>query len=86
MKSNWLKRFSMQLSPNLFFPSIKQFCHELLPKLVEKTKQLYVLPTLTKLWFCNKLWFVDVKSYTWCFCIGDQYFSKCWLATKTYFP
>jgi hypothetical protein len=37
----------MHLCPRIVFPSIKQFSHELLPKLVEKTKQLYVLPALT---------------------------------------
>jgi hypothetical protein len=37
----------MHLYPRIVFPSgLKQFSNELLPKLVEKTKQLYVLETL----------------------------------------
>jgi hypothetical protein len=48
----------MQLCPNLFFLSIKQFSHELLPKLVEKTKQLYVFTNLTNCQFVKSfdLW------------------------------
>ncbi len=35
--------------------------------------------------FCNyKLWFVDVKRWTWYLCIGDQFF-KGWLATKAHY-
>jgi hypothetical protein len=40
------------------FPSKKEFFHELLFGLMEKTKQLYVLPTLTKCHFATSfdLW------------------------------
>jgi hypothetical protein len=48
MESNWLKRFNMHLCPIIVFPSIIQFSRELLPRLVEQTKQVYVLPTLAK--------------------------------------
>jgi hypothetical protein len=38
----------MHLCPIIVFPSKKQSSNELLPRLVEKIKQLYVLPTLIK--------------------------------------
>jgi hypothetical protein len=38
----------MHLCQRIVFPSKKYFFHQLLLELVEKTKQLYVLPTLTK--------------------------------------
>jgi hypothetical protein len=38
----------MHLCPNFTFPCRKQFFHELLLGLVEKTKQLYVLLALAK--------------------------------------
>ncbi len=36
----------LHLSPRVVFPSRKQFSQEILPNLVEKTKQVYVLPKL----------------------------------------
>jgi len=47
VESSWLKRFSMHLGPRIVFPS-NFFFNELLPKLVEKIKQLYVLATLVE--------------------------------------
>jgi hypothetical protein len=41
----------MHLCPKIVFPSKKQFSNELLPILVEKTRQLYVLPTLANCHF-----------------------------------
>ncbi len=46
MEDNWLKKYNMHLCPSIVFPSRKQFFHELLFELMEKIKQLYVLPTL----------------------------------------
>jgi hypothetical protein len=48
----------MHLCPKIVFPSIKHFFHELLPKLVEKTKQLYVFTNLTNCQFVKSfdLW------------------------------
>ncbi len=46
LKSSWFKIFSMHLCPIIVFLSRKQFSIELLSKLMGKTKQLYVLPTL----------------------------------------
>jgi len=63
MESNWLKRFTMHLCPRIVFPSIIQFSHELLPKLVKETKQVYVLPTLAKRHSATSfdLWMSKVK-------------------------
>jgi len=36
----------MHLCPKIVFPSRKRFSNESLARLVEKTKQFYVLPTL----------------------------------------
>jgi hypothetical protein len=41
----------MHLCPIIIFPSRKQFSNKRLPRLEEKTKQLYVLPTLVKCHF-----------------------------------
>ncbi len=41
----------MHLCPRIVFPSMKQFSNELLPKLVKKTKQLYVLLALVECHF-----------------------------------
>jgi hypothetical protein len=46
VENNWLKIFSMHLCPRIVFPSRIFFSYELLIGLVEKIKQLYVLPTL----------------------------------------
>ncbi len=51
VESSWLKRFYMHLCPRIVFPSMKQFSNELLPKLVKKTKQLYVLLALVECHF-----------------------------------
>lgn len=45
-----MKHLCLHLCPRLVFPSKKQFPQKMFPKLVEKTKQLYVLPTLVE---CN---------------------------------
>jgi len=61
----------MHLCPIIVFPSRKWFSNELLPKLVEKIKQLYALPvlikchsttaSLDKLMFVSKNWPKDSK-------------------------
>jgi hypothetical protein len=53
VESGWLKRFCMHLCPKIVFPSKNQFSNELLPILVEKTKQLYVLLALIKCYSTN---------------------------------
>jgi hypothetical protein len=47
VESVWFKCLILHLSPRIVFPTRKQFSHEILPNLVEKTKQIYVLPKLT---------------------------------------
>jgi hypothetical protein len=42
----WFKHVILHLCPQVVFPSKKQFSYEILLKLVEKMKQLYVLPKL----------------------------------------
>jgi hypothetical protein len=46
VESVWFKRLILHLSPRVVFPSRKQFSQEILLNLVEKTKQVYVLPKL----------------------------------------
>jgi hypothetical protein len=41
------------LCPKLNFPSRRQFSQEILPRLVEKTSQHYVLPTLANCFFAT---------------------------------
>jgi hypothetical protein len=53
IESSWLKRLSMHLCPRIVFLSRKQFANELFPRLVEKTKQLYVLPTIVECHFAT---------------------------------
>jgi hypothetical protein len=48
VESSWLKRLCVHLCPRIIFPSKNQFSNELLPGLVEKTKQLYVLLVLVE--------------------------------------
>jgi hypothetical protein len=38
VESQWLKRFSLHLCPNVILPCQKQFAREILPELVKKTK------------------------------------------------
>jgi hypothetical protein len=38
VESQWLKRFSLHLCPNVGLPCKKQFAISFLPKLVKKTK------------------------------------------------
>jgi hypothetical protein len=42
----WFKCLILRLCPQVVFPFKKQFSHEILPKLVAKMKQVYVLPKL----------------------------------------
>jgi hypothetical protein len=42
VESQWLKRFCLHLCPRVVFPFKKKISKEIL----EKTKQLYVVPTL----------------------------------------
>ncbi len=51
VESQWLKMFSLHLCSKVVLPSKIQFSKEILPKLVEKIKQLYVLPTLAYCYF-----------------------------------
>jgi hypothetical protein len=46
VESVWFKHLILHLSPRIVFLSRKQFSQEILPNLVEKTKQVYVLPKL----------------------------------------
>jgi hypothetical protein len=47
----WLKWLVLHLCPKLNFPSRKQHSQEILPRLVEKTKQLHVLLALVECHF-----------------------------------
>jgi hypothetical protein len=42
----WMKCLILRLCPKLNFPSKRQFSQEILPSLVKKTSQQYVLPAL----------------------------------------
>ena len=42
----WLQRMALRLCPRIVFPSRKVFTDEVLPTLVERTLQVYVLPAL----------------------------------------
>ncbi len=50
VKNSWLKRLSLHLCPRNVFPS-NFFFNELLFRLMENTKQLYVLPTIVECHF-----------------------------------
>jgi hypothetical protein len=51
--------------------------HEVLPKLMEKKKQVYVLPKLVDcMSFNNKFWLMDVQGGTCYFCFCDLNFLK----------
>jgi hypothetical protein len=58
VKSQWFKKFSLHLCPNVVLLSRKQSSREILPKLVQKTKQLYVLLVLANCYFVTSfnLW------------------------------
>ncbi len=47
VESVWFKHLILHLSIRIVFPSRKRFSQEILPNLVEKMKQVYVLPKLT---------------------------------------
>jgi hypothetical protein len=49
----WLKWLTLHLCPKLNFTSKRQFSQETLPRLVEKTTQLYVFLTLAKCHFAT---------------------------------
>jgi len=44
VESIWFKCLILHFCFTIVFPSRKQFSHEILPNLVEKMKQMYVLP------------------------------------------
>jgi hypothetical protein len=48
VKSVWFKKLAIHLCPKINFPSKRKFSQEILPNLVEKTNQLYVLLSLSK--------------------------------------
>jgi hypothetical protein len=58
VESQWLKRFSLHLCPRVVLPFMKLFTREILLELVEKTKQLYMLPALAYCYFVTSfdLW------------------------------
>jgi hypothetical protein len=51
VESVWFKHLALHLCSKINFPSRRQFSQVILPSLVEKTKQLYVLLTLAKHYF-----------------------------------
>jgi len=51
IESQWLKIFSLHLCPRVVLPFRKQFSKEILSKLVEKIKQLYVLLALVDFYY-----------------------------------
>jgi hypothetical protein len=58
IESQWLKRFNLHLCLRVVLSCRKQFSKEILPKLVEKTKQLYVLLALVNYYYVTSfhLW------------------------------
>jgi hypothetical protein len=61
VENQWLKKLNLHLCPRVVLFCRKQFSRICLPKLVAKTKQLYVLLALGKLLLCKKFSFVNVK-------------------------
>jgi hypothetical protein len=53
VENSWLKIFFMHLCPIIVFPSKNQISNELIPRLMEKTKQLYVILALIKCYSTN---------------------------------
>jgi hypothetical protein len=51
IESQWLKRFNLHLSPRVVLLSRKQFSKEILPKLMKKIKQLYVIFALANCYY-----------------------------------
>ncbi len=51
VKNVWLKHLTMHLCQRIVFSSKNKFSQKIFPKVVEKMKQLYVLPILTKCYF-----------------------------------
>jgi hypothetical protein len=47
----WFKHLALHLCSRINFPSKRPFSHDILPSLVEKTKQVYVLLVLAKHYF-----------------------------------
>jgi hypothetical protein len=68
----------MHLCPQIVFLSIKYFFHELLPRLVEKIKQLYVLLALAK---CQ---YITTSFDLWMSKVGSIF--RCWLVVEAYYP
>jgi hypothetical protein len=64
MKNVWFKHLILLLCPQVVFPSKNKFSHEILPRLVEKMKQIYVLPKLegcistSLIYGCPIFWFL----------------------------
>jgi hypothetical protein len=58
VESQWLNKFNLHLCPKVVLSFRKQFSREILPQLVEKTKQVYVLPSLADCYFVTSfdLW------------------------------
>ncbi len=58
VENKWLNKFSLHLCPRVVLLSMKLFAREILLELVEKTKQLYILPTLAYCYFVTSfdLW------------------------------
>jgi hypothetical protein len=48
VESIWLKHSVLCICPKLNFPSKRQFSQDILPRLLEKTNQLYVVLALAK--------------------------------------
>jgi len=57
VESQWLKGFILHLCPRVVLPFMKLFVREILLELVEKTKQLYMLPALA---YCYFVTFFDL--------------------------
>ncbi len=75
VESVWLKRLVLQLCPHVQFPFQKLFSNIVLFKLVEKTKEMYVLPLLND---CScvitSFLFMDVQGCTCCVCFSHNFF------------
>ena len=42
----WLRRMCLRIDPHIVFPSRRQLSEEILPAMVEKTMERYVIPNL----------------------------------------
>ncbi len=83
LESLWLKRFVLQLNPHIVFPSIKTFSSDILPNLVKKTKDVYVLPKLFRCGLATASFNLWVSKNTYeIFALAINFLNENWQPNK----